>query len=128
MNITLGELGNVIADTVNEFSRDFTEKLEVVNKKIAEETKDIVKEKAPVRTSKYKKSITIKKEEMGFGRTKRTIHVKAPHYRLTHLLEHGHATRNGGRTRAFKHWKPAEDYAIKHYVDDVIEAIENGGK
>lgn len=47
---------------------------------------------------------------------------------LTHLLEHGHMMRNGGRTRAFPHILPAEEKAIKEYEKAVEQAIESGGE
>lgn len=56
-----------------------------------------------------------------------TIHNKT-HYRLVHLLEYGHATRNGKRTRAFAHVKPVEDKCDKELLDNVKKIIEKGGK
>ena len=46
-------------------------------------------------------------------------------YQLTHLLEHGHVTRNGsGRTEAKIHIRPAEDRMIRSYLDKIERAIE----
>lgn len=53
------------------------------------------------------------------------IHNKE--YQLTHLLENGHAKRNGGRTRAFPHIKPNEEKANAAFEKRVEEAIRNGG-
>lgn len=39
---------------------------------------------------------------------------------LPHLLEHGHAKRNGGRTRAFTHIAPVE----KEIVEGFTKAVE----
>lgn len=52
---------------------------------------------------------------------------KKPTYRLTHLLEHGHATRNGGRTREFKHIAPVRDRLVVEYQQG-IKRILKGGK
>lgn len=53
-----------------------------------------------------------------------TIYNKAPTYRLTHLLEKGHAKRNGGRVRAIPHISPAEEAAIKEYEDKIIKEVQ----
>ena len=50
------------------------------------------------------------------------------HYRLTHLLEYGHATRNGTTTRAFRHIKPVDEYCIEKMKTNIPKIIQKGGK
>lgn len=56
------------------------------------------------------------------------INNKSPNYRLTHLLENGHATRDGKRTRAFKHIEPINDECVKQLEEDIPKIIKKGGK
>ena len=50
-------------------------------------------------------------------------YVKAQHYRLSHLLEYGHATRNGGRTRAFGFIRKEYDAVEKEFEENMRRAI-----
>ncbi len=45
---------------------------------------------------------------------------------LPHLLEHGHANRNGGRTEGRAHIAPVETKLIKEYERKVINDITRG--
>ena len=45
-------------------------------------------------------------------------------YQLTHLLEHGHALVNGGRSRAFPHIRPAEQIAIKMFEKGIEKLVK----
>ena len=47
-------------------------------------------------------------------------------YSLTHLLENGHALRNGCRARAFPHITPAEEHALTQLETDIRKEIGNG--
>lgn len=54
----------------------------------------------------------------------RIWHVKAPHYRLVHLLENGHLKRGGrGRTKAYKFIASAAEKAVAHFEKLAEEAI-----
>lgn len=56
---------------------------------------------------------------------KATVHNKN-HYRLTHLLEKGHALVGGGRTRAFPHILPVAEDAEKELLENIKKRIEHG--
>ena len=75
---------------------------------------------------KYSKSWSVDGKE---GRTFYHATIRnRKHYRLTHLLEYGHATRDGKRTRAFSHIKPVEELCIERMMKNIPKIIEKGGK
>ena len=56
--------------------------------------------------------------------TKRSVVHNEEHYRLSHLLEYGHAKQNGGRTRAFPHIAPVNDNMQANIIKKVEEGIQ----
>lgn len=57
------------------------------------------------------------KAKTGNNMYQRTIYGKKPTYRLAHLLENGHATRNGGRVSGTVHIKPIEESTVAALVE-----------
>ncbi len=76
-----------------------------------------------VKTGKYNKGWSVKKTKSN-NYVQATIYNKE--YALTHLLEKGHATRNGKRTKAFKHIEPVADYITKKVTNDIENVIKRG--
>lgn len=64
----------------------------------------------------------------GKNYAKYIIYQNGKTYRLTHLLEKGHETRTGTRTRAFKHIEPVAEYVSQRFSKEVEEIIKKGGK
>lgn len=73
----------------------------------------------------YAKSWTSQKEKSGMYKSRAVVFNKK-HYRLTHLLEKGHATRSGGRTKAMPHIKTVEGKIIKELPQRIEKKIKGG--
>lgn len=77
-------------------------------------------------TGEYSKSWD-KVEQQTSRLAKSVIVYNEEHYRLTHLLENGHALKRGGRTigsvKAYPHIYPVEQKVVKDFEKEVIERI-----
>lgn len=105
-----------------EYKGNITEAVKAAQDTTAKETVEKLKTSSPNgkgKTKKYKDGWAVKRE----GRQVIVYNKNKPS--LTHLLENGHLTKNGGRTRAQKHIKPAEEFASKTFVKKIKEALEN---
>ena len=127
-NVNIDQLASEIAKGLSEYSQDVVEKVNISSEKVGKAAVKRLKKTSPKRpgSGKYAKAWTIKTEPEVGQPHKRIVHVKAPHYRLTHLLEHGHAKVGGGRVDGIPHIRPAEEQVIKDFVQEVEEAIKRG--
>lgn len=127
-NIDIDQLAAEIARGLAEYSQDVVEKVNVSSEAVGKAAVKRLKQTSPKRpgSGKYAKSWAIKTEPEVGQPAKRVIHVKAPHYRLTHLLEKGHAKKGGGRVEGIPHIRPAEEEVIREFTREVEEAIKRG--
>lgn len=109
-----------LTSILNDYELHTEEELRSIMNEIAAESVSRLQATSPVRTGAYAGHWTSKKAQKG-SQIDRTIYVEAPDYRLTHLLEHGHASRNGGRVAAKPHIKAVETTAI----NDLIERLKS---
>lgn len=124
---------NKYVDDVQVQIEEITDKISENGKKVLQNTKQPSASSLGTSTpyprrswNKYAKGWSVKKQK-GKGYITHTIHNKN-NYQLTHLLENGHATRNGTTTRAFKHIEPVEKQCVETLEKQIKKIIEKGGK
>lgn len=115
--------------------------LTLYSKKVTDGTKEAVKKiskdmlndiKSDARSSgfqggsDYIGAMALKTGYEDANRINQIWYVKKPFYRLAHLLEYGHALRNGERTRAFPHIKKNEERAAERLEKEIKEVIRRG--
>lgn len=132
------ELADTVAKLLEEYNEQVIEVMNEEGRKVAKEGAKELKQISPnsKRTrgtrTKYNKSWSTKEDKapinakkMGAANTN-TIFSEDPNYRLTHLLEKGHLTRNGKRTKSYPHASITEKNVISKFSKNVEEAIKNG--
>lgn len=113
------EISNALKQYVDDVKVASQEVAEKVAKSTAEELKQNSPKRARAKGGKYAKNWTYEIGDAGA-----TVYNKAPTYRLTHLLEKGHAKRGGGRVSGIPHIAPAEERAIQQYEQELIKGVE----
>lgn len=125
---TPDKLSEALAEELGLYREEVDEQLRQVTRKSMADLVRKTKATAPVgRRGSYKKNIAanydgLKKSKMGL---KAIWYVKAPDHRLTHLLVHGHAKKDGGRTKADPFLKNALDEVLPAFEAAVEEALKN---
>ncbi len=118
-----------LADAVNERLEEYNQLSAGVVKKAVRNAGNSVKKdisaNAPKRTGKYAKSWRVKSTRETSTELQVTVYSPT-RYMLAHLLEHGHALRNGGRVCAFPHIAPAEEAAEKKLMADIEKGLKDG--
>ena len=120
------DLSDAIQKELTMYHKNVIERVNAAGKEAIEKLKKLSKAKAPVASGSFKKNIATKEVTNPATGMKSFIwYVRPPDHRLTHLLVHGHATRNGGRTKANPFLKNAVDAVLPEYEQSVKEAVQN---
>lgn len=123
---------DALTDEINReltiYSNEITEAIKKEAKSHISELVKKTKETAPVghRQKHYRDSIKSQKTSENDRGVAYTWYVEGSDYRLSHLLENGHATRDGGRVEGTHFIKKASDPILADYIAKVEEAIRNG--
>ena len=122
---SVGNLAAEVMKQLNDYAELTTEGMKKAVNDAGKTVRKEIQAGAPVKSGKYKKSWTVKKTDESSTKLEVTVHSR-DRYQLAHLLEHGHAKRNGGRTAALQHIAPAEALGIEQLERDIERCIKDG--
>jgi sugar-specific transcriptional regulator TrmB len=113
MSTNIGNLAAEINRQLALYANQTDESVQRIAEEVSREGAEMLKAESPKRYGDYAGSWTVKKVGKVF-----VIHNK-DHYRLTHLLEKGHAKVNGGRVPARVHIAPVEEKVVERFEDEL---------
>lgn len=115
LEVYVEDIGDDVVETANQIGKEAQNELKQESKKLFKGT------------GRYASGWSVKKGQKNKSYYAVKIWNKTD-YQLTHLLEFGHATRNGGRTRAFSHIRPVEEKYSKEFLEKLENKIRRTGK
>lgn len=119
----IDDFSNVLEQALSEYGDTAASSVKQAVTKAGEAVKEQIKTAAPKDTGRYAKSWAVKTTKET-ATSKNVVVHSTKQYRLTHLLEFGHAKRGGGRTKAQPHIAPAEQAGFEMLLSEVEKGVK----
>ncbi len=123
--VQIDQMVDAVMQELENYADTTTDSVKGAVKKTANTVKKEITAGAPARSGKYAKSWRTKTTRESSSALEITVYSPT-RYMLAHLLEHGHALRNGGRTAARPHIVPAEQHGEEELEKEIGRKIRNG--
>jgi hypothetical protein len=117
--VKVDDIAKEIAKQISQYTSLVEEEIGLAKEELTKEGVSLLRANSPIKTGGYAKGWRLKKSG------KNMIIYNATNYQLTHLLEHGHVKRDGGRTQAIPHIGPVEEKIVKEFEKRVERAIKS---
>ncbi len=121
--VSIDRMAEEIMKGLTEYADLATEDVKKAVKKAGNSVKKDIQEGAPKDTGAYAKSWSVKNVKETSNSIELVVHSRN-RYQLTHLLEHGHAKRGGGRVPAKPHIAAAEQAGTRQLEKEIQKALE----
>lgn len=112
------DFASALVKALKDYTSEIEEDLEELKEDNATQAVKELKASGPRDTGDYNKGWTKTKEGAGWYVHNRT------NYQLTHLLEKGHARRDGGRVPPKVHIAPIEEKYVRTFEDGIIKRFQ----
>ena len=121
--VDIGHLADAVMDGLREYADLATDSMKTAVTNASKTVRKEISANAPVRRGTYKKSWRTKKTRENANVLEVTVY-SPKRYMIAHLLENGHAKRNGGRGAGRPHIAPAEQHGIAQLEREITEALK----
>ena len=126
--IQISEMERVIMDALEQYADKAADVIGETLPLGGQETAQDLRATSPKLTGNYAASWTYGMQtSRGSKKKNKLVVYNKNHYRIVHLLEKGHAKKNGGRVEAKVHVKPAQDRAEQKAIERITDKLENLG-
>lgn len=123
--VTVDGLADAVMEGLREYAALATDDMKKAVREAGKTVKQEISATAPRDTGAYAKSWAIKSVKETSDSLEVVVHSRK-RYRLTHLLEHGHAKRGGGRVAGRPHIASAEQKGIEQLEREIERSLRNG--
>lgn len=126
--VSIDGLADAVANELKLYDKNV---MEGIRKQVDKSMRQLIQETkatAPVghRKKHYRDSISSKVTNQSLRAYEKTWYVRGSDYRLSHLLNNGHALRDGGRYPGAQFITKASVSVIKDYEEAIKEVLERG--